>query len=73
DPADAEAASALADLEFARGDVDGAADRLIAVIRAAHGDARDQARARLVGLLDTLPVDDPRALRARRELANALY
>ncbi|MGZ4205402.1 MAG: thioredoxin [Actinomycetota bacterium] len=73
DPADVEAASALADLEFARGDVDGAADRLIAVIRAADGDARDQARARLVGLLDTLPVDDPRALRARRELANALY
>ncbi|MGZ4104771.1 MAG: hypothetical protein ACXVP8_05875 [Actinomycetota bacterium] len=24
-------------------------------------------------MLDTLPVDDPRALRARRELANALY
>ncbi|MGZ4241560.1 MAG: tetratricopeptide repeat protein, partial [Actinomycetota bacterium] len=68
-----EAASALADLEFARGDVDGAADRLIAVIRAADGDARDQARSRLVALLDTWPVDDPRALRARRELANALY
>jgi len=46
---------------------------LIAVIRATDGNAREQARLRLVELLETLPVDDVRALRARRELANALY
>ena len=73
DPYDVDAATALADLEFARGDVDPAIDRLIAVIRATEGDAREQARLRLVELLETLPVDDARALRARRELANALY
>jgi putative thioredoxin len=73
DPADAEAVEALADLEFARGNVDHAVDRLIALIRVTDGDVRDHARARLVELLETLPVDDSRALRARRELANALY
>ena len=73
DLSDVDAAAALADLEFARGDVDPAIDRLIAVIRATDGNAREQARLRLVELLETLPVDDVRALRARRELANALY
>ena len=68
-----DAAAALADLEFARGDVDAAIDRLLAVIRATADADREQARARLVELLETLPVDDARALRARRELANALY
>jgi putative thioredoxin len=73
DPTDLEATTALADLEFARGDVDAAIDRLLALIRATGGDAREQVRTRLVELLETLPVDDARALRARRELANALY
>ena len=73
DPSDAEAAEALADIEFARGDVDSAVNRLISLIRATDGEERDHARARLVELLETLPVDDSRALRARRELANALY
>jgi putative thioredoxin len=73
DATDVEAAAALADLEFARGDVDSAADRLLAIIQNSEEEAREKARARLVELLDTLPVDDPRALRARRGLANALY
>jgi putative thioredoxin len=73
DPGDVEAAAALADLEFARGEVDSAVDRLLAIIQQADVDARERARSRLVELLDTLAVDDPRALRARRELANALY
>ena len=73
DPADVDAATALADLEFARGDVDAAIDRLLAVIRSTSDDDRERVRARLVELLETLPVDDARASRARRELANALY
>jgi putative thioredoxin len=72
-PHDSDAVTALADLEFARGDVDPAIDRLIALIRTSSGDDRERARARLVELLETLAVDDARALRARRELANALY
>ena len=73
DDSDLDAATALADLEFARGDVDAAIDRLLAVVRSTSGDDRERARARLVELLETLPVDDARASRARRELANALY
>jgi putative thioredoxin len=72
-PSDVEAVTAIADLEFALGDVDRAVERLLSLIRATSGDDRERTRARLVELLETLPVDDPRALRARRELANALY
>jgi len=72
-PSDVDAVAALADLEFARGDVDPAIDRLLALVRATSGDERERVRARLVELLETLPVDDPRGVRARRELANALY
>jgi putative thioredoxin len=63
---------ALADIEFARGEVETAVERLIDLVRTG-GDARERARARLVDLLDTLAPDDPRALKARRELAAALY
>jgi putative thioredoxin len=73
DDPDPDAVEALADLEFARGDVDAAAGRLFSLIRSSDGEVRDHARMRLIGLLETLPVDDPRALHARRELANALY
>ena len=72
-PADVEAAEAIADLEFARGEVETAVDRLISVIRATSDEDRERARLRLIELLDTLPVDDPRALKARRALAAALY
>lgn len=73
DTADVEAAAALADVEFASGEVDAACARLVEAVRRTAGDERERARARLVGLLDTLPPDDPRALRARRDLAAALF
>jgi len=72
-PTDVDAAAAVADLEFARGEVEAAVERLISVIRATSDEDRERARTRLVELLDTLPVDDPRALKARRALAAALY
>lgn len=73
DPADVDAVTRLADLEFARGQIEAALDRLVALVRVSTGDARDAARLHLLSLLDTLPPDDARALHARRELANALY
>jgi putative thioredoxin len=73
DPSDVDTAMGLADLAFADGDVDGAVDRLIRTIISNQGDARDTVRAHLLTLLDTLAADDPRALRARRALANALF
>ena len=73
DPTDVDAARALADLLLARGDAPGAFDVLLASIRAASDDAREQARLHLLSLLDTLAPDHPAALQARRDLANALF
>jgi len=73
DPADIQAVEGLADAAFARGDVDRAAELLIAAVRTGDPDVREQARAHLVRLLDTLAPDDERALRARRSLAAALF
>ena len=73
DPGDVDAAVGLADLAFARGEIEEATDRLVSIIRSASGDQRERARAHLVELLDTLPADDTRANAARRELASALF
>ena len=72
-PADVDAACALADLEFARGDVEGALGRLVELVRATAGDERDRARVRLLALLDTLPPGDRRAVEARRALSLVLF
>ena len=63
----------LSDLEAVRGDIDAAARRLIDVIRSADKQQAERARIRLLQLLETLPPEDPRALRARRSLSLALY
>jgi putative thioredoxin len=63
----------LSDLEAARGDIDAAARLLIDVIRGADKQQSERARLHLLELLETLPPDDPRALRARRSLSLALY
>ncbi|MEO5878234.1 MAG: tetratricopeptide repeat protein [Streptosporangiaceae bacterium] len=71
----ADAASQLkaADVELLNGDVDGAFDRLIAVVRATSGDERNAARLHLLSLFETLPADDTRITRARRALQAALF
>ncbi|MFD8563989.1 tetratricopeptide repeat protein [Streptosporangium canum] len=73
DPADVDAQLLAADFEMLAGEVDQAFDRLIGVVRRTSGDERDKARVHLIGLFDTLPGDDPSIVRARRNLANALF
>ncbi|MEU7985706.1 tetratricopeptide repeat protein [Streptosporangium canum] len=73
DPADIDAQLLAADFEMLAGEVDQAFDRLIEVVRRTSGDERDKARVHLIGLFDTLPGDDPSIVRARRNLANALF
>ncbi|GAA4218689.1 putative thioredoxin [Streptosporangium album] len=73
DPADIDAQLLAADFEMLAGDVDSAFDRIIGVVRRTSGDDRDRARMHLLGLFDTLPADDPSIVRARRNLANALF
>jgi putative thioredoxin len=63
----------LSDLEAARGDIAAAAGLLIDVVRSADEQQAERARIHLLELLDALPPDDPRALRARRSLSMALY
>ena len=72
-PDDVDALGAAADLEMVRGNVDGALRPLLDLVRTTTGDQRDAARARLLGLFETLDPDDPRLAAARRDLANALF
>ena len=73
DPLDLDAAIALSDADFVTGDVDGAADRLVEIVKKSSGDTREAARKHLLSLLDTLPVTDPRVVDARRALSLALF
>jgi putative thioredoxin len=73
DPADIEAAEGLADLAAADGDFERAFDLLLDAIRNNSGEQRERARVHIVKLLNTLPLDDPRATAARRSLSLALY
>lgn len=72
-PGDIDAAAALADLLAVRGDFESASELLIEAVRDSIGDERERARTHLLGLLDGLPADDPRAASARRALARVLF
>jgi putative thioredoxin len=73
DPTDVDAVLALADSEMQRGRAGAALERLVELVRNTSGDERDRVRKHLLALLETLPVDDPAALAARRSLAAALF
>ena len=73
DPADVEAAVALADVLVARGEVEEGLMSLVEVVRRTSGDERDRARRHLLELMQTLPPDDPRVASARRALTSALF
>jgi len=72
-PLDIEAVLGIADLEAARGDLDSAFERLLAAVAATSDGDRERLRTHLLRLLDTIPLDDLRALKGRRGLAAALY
>lgn len=72
-PDDVDAQLAAADLEVAEGAVDAGFNRLLTVVRSTSGEERDQARLRLLDLFVVVGDEDPRVLRARRNLASALF
>ena len=72
-PDDVPAQLAAADYALSGGDVEGALNRLLAVLRRTSGDERDSVRDRLVEYFDLLGPDDPHVPPARRALANALF
>ena len=72
-PDDVDAQAALADLEMVRGRVDEALRIMLDLVRRTSGDDRDRTRARLLALFDAVDPEDPRLIRARRDLASALF
>jgi putative thioredoxin len=72
-PDDVAAQTLVADLDMLAGQVDAAFDRLVDVVRRTEGDDRNQAREHLLGLFAAVGNDDPRVLKGRQSLANALF
>lgn len=72
-PDDLEAAFAAADVLILQQDVQGAFDRLTALIKRTAGDERTSVRTRLIELFDLFDPADPEVIAGRRKLANALY
>ncbi len=72
-PDDIEAAFAAADVQILNQDVQGAFDRLVALVRRTSGDERTSVRTRLIELFEIFDPADPDVITARRNLANALY
>ncbi len=73
DPDDLDAQFAAADLDLAEQQLEAAFGRLINTVRRTAGDDRDRVRKRLVELFELFPADEPRVLKARRDLASALF
>ena len=72
-PDDVPAQSRAADFLLGTGDVEGAFERLLAVVRRSAGEDRDAARGHLVELFAVVGDQDPRVGAARRKLAAALF
>ena len=72
-PDDVRAQCDLADLDVLAQRFDGAFDRLVGVVRRTSGADRDAARVHLLELLDLVGPDHPSVVKARRDLARALF
>ncbi len=72
-PDDVAAQSLAADVDVAEGQVSAAIDRLVAVVRSTVGDERTAARTHLLELFALVGDDDPRVIKGRTALANALF
>ena len=73
DPLNIEHALSAADMEVATGSVEPAFIRLLALIKATSGDEKARVKVRLLELFSLVDPADPRVIKARAELANALF
>ena len=72
-PTDIDRALLAADVEVATGSVEPAFIRLLALVKATSGDDRARVKDRLLELFSLVDPADPRVIKARAELANALF
>ena len=72
-PDDVEAQIMVADLDLLGGHVDDSFNRLIELVRRTSEGDRDRARTHLITLFAAVGNEDARVLRARRDLASALF
>jgi putative thioredoxin len=73
DPADVEAALAVADLDLSGGHVDDAFGRLLDLFAKTDPETRELIRTRLVDYFEIVGVTDARVIKARGRLASLLY
>ena len=62
-----------ADIEVATGNYEAAFDRMIKAVKKFSGEDRDKAKAHLISLFNLVDPTDPRLIKARGELASALF
>jgi putative thioredoxin len=62
-----------ADIEIATGNYEAAFDRLLNAVRSMAGDDRDKAKEHLITLFNLVDPTDPRLVKARGQLASALF
>jgi putative thioredoxin len=72
-PDDLHAQTLVADIDLLGGNVDDAFSRLIELVRRTSDGDRDAARKHLVEMFGVVGDDDPRVVRARQQLASALF
>lgn len=73
EPASVEKQIKAADIEIAQGQIKTAFDRLINVVRTSDGDAKKLAKEHLLLLFQLVDPSEPDLIRARTELASALF
>lgn len=73
DPLNVSAAMACADIEVMSADVQPAFDRLLHCVRNCSGDEKKLAKDHLLALFALVDPADPRLIKARSDLANALF
>ena len=62
-----------ADIEIASGNYEAAFDRLLRAVKAFSADDRDKVKAHLISLFNLVDRTDPRLIKARGQLASALF
>ena len=72
-PLDIDVAMQCADIEVATGTVEPAFVRLLSLVKSTSGDERITVKNRLLDLFSLVDPADPRVIKARAELANALF